>query len=141
MKIIITEDQARRLNILNSDSNPIEKLEQHVKLKADVVDSLYQNFVNLSIIDALSPDFDTNILNILNDMGTEVKHLSNLAYRYLDNFSDEEAAGLDVKIDEATSFLSDKISGLELIINNIRELQNITNVFKTQKPIDITDKQ
>jgi hypothetical protein len=147
MKIVITEDQARRLNILNADSDPIVKLEQYVKLKSDIVDKLYNNFVNLSLAELLSPEFEVTILPLLNEIETQTNQLSNLAYRYLDGMNDEESDGLDIKIDEASRNINDKISGLEMIVSKVQELKElsnqykVSNVFKFQEPLDITDQQ
>ncbi|MND05237.1 hypothetical protein D3C83_258960 [compost metagenome] len=61
--------------------------------------------------------------------------------------SDEESDGLDVKIDEASRNINDKIYGLEMIVSKVQELKElsnqykVSNVFKSQEPLDITDQQ
>lgn len=147
MKIIITEDQARRLNIIDPSSDPIVKMEQYSKLKMDVIDKMYQKIGNLSISEITSPDFELDLDSTLNNISSESHKIYMLGYRYLESISDEEADGLDVKLDDANSALSAKIDGLEALIYGIKNINYISlenqlpNVFKAQEPLDITDHQ
>jgi hypothetical protein len=147
MKIIITEDQARRLNILNSSSDPILKMEQYAKLKVDVIDKMYEKILNLSVSEIISEDFELAIKSNLSEISNESHKIYILGYRYLESMSDEEADGLDMRLDDANSILSAKINALEALIYGIENLNYIsienelTNVFKPQEPLDITDQQ
>lgn len=147
MKIIITEDQARRLNILNPNSDPIVKLEQYVKLKTEVIDGMFQNLVNLSLIEIMNPDFNLDLDNVIDDVKSGVNKLYIAGYRYLDTLSDDESEGLDVKLDDASRLLTDKLYAMEIIVNKVQDLKqasnefHLTDVFKNQEPLDITNSE
>jgi len=145
-KIIITEDQAKRLNILSDKGNPIEKIVQFSEIKTDVLNNLFNDIVNNStLVDANKFDFkkiDEQISNIYDELMVLEKN----ATSYINDMSDEEFNGEDVIVDEAVSNVKEKLYIIKEIITALGDLakifkeENVFDKFKVNTPLDITDK-
>lgn len=145
-KIIITEEQAKRLNILSEQSNPIEKIVQFSKIKTDVLNNLFNDIVNnSSIFDAIKFNFvkiDEQMSNIYN----ELLVLAEAAYAHIEDMSDEEFTDEDVVVDEVVYDVKEKIYIIKDIITALGDLaktfkdENVLSKFNVETPLDITNK-
>lgn len=145
MKIKITEDQAKRLNLLKENNNPIDKLKQYVNIKSNIVDNLYNKLINLSVYELLTEKIDFNQIDrMLMIMEDEIHVLIRQGYSYIEDLPDE---GLDRVIDETEEILNGKISSIHLLISVIEKVPDledeyrITKDFSGNNPLDITDIQ
>jgi Fe2+ or Zn2+ uptake regulation protein len=142
MKIKITENQAKRLNVLKENINPIENLKQYVKIKSGIVDNLYNKLVNLSVYELLTEKIDFNQIDrMLMVMEDEIHVLIRQSYSYIEDLPDE---GLDRIIDETEEELNGKISSIHLLISVIEKVPDLEDEYKITKdfinngPLDIT---
>jgi hypothetical protein len=145
MKIRITENQAKRLNLIKEDVNPLIKFEEYCKIKVKEINSLYNNMMMVSIGNIVNNEIDTGKLkNRLDEMESEMNDMNKRAYDYINNLPDGD---LDLRIDRATDMVSNKLTSLQLIVMDLEKLQelieehNLTNSFSDIKPIDITNKE
>lgn len=145
-KIIITESQAKRLQILDDKGNPVDKIVQYSKIKTDILNELFNNVANNStLLDANKFDFkklDDQISNIYD----ELISLEKEATTYVNDMSDEEFDGEDVIIDEAVSDVKEKLYVLKEIVSTLGDLaklfkdEKVFEKFKVETPLDVTDK-
>ena len=145
-KIIITESQAKRLEILDDKGNPVDKIVQYSKIKTDILNELFNNVANNStLLDANKFDFkklDDQISNIYD----ELISLEKEATTYVNDMSDEEFDGEDVIIDEAVSDVKEKLYILKEIVSTLGDLaklfkdEKVFEKFKVETPLDVTDK-
>jgi len=145
MRIKITEEQAKRLNILTEDSYPIVNLEQFVKLKMDIVDAFFSKLINLSISDVLNDD---GKLQVIKDR-VEImdKALSDhyvRAVRYIENLPDNpEDEELLTRCEDAKHEISNKLQTLIDLISSLEKLseesknQEYFKFFKDSGPMEI----
>ena len=149
MKIKLTEDQARRLDILNKDNNPVVTLQEFVKMKIPVINKIYSKVTQLTISDILNHDMSDD-LKVFNDdldkMDDKVSSLRTGAYNYLESMSDDEyEQGMDVIVDDAYEMLYNKISALQFIflhlghLNDLNPTHGVLDKFKDNEPLDITN--
>ena len=145
-KIIITESQAKRLQILEDKGNPVNKIVQYSKIKTDILNELFNNVANNStLLDANKFDFkklDDQISNIYD----ELISLEKKATTYVNAMSKEEFDGEDVIIDEAVSDVKEKLYILKEIVSTLGDLaklfkdEKVFEKFKVETPLDVTDK-
>ena len=145
-KIIITESQAKRLQILDDKGNPVDKIVQYSKIKTDILNELFNNVVNNStLLDANKFDFkklDDQISNIYD----ELISLEKEATTYVNDMSDAEFDGEDVIIDDAVSDVEEKLLILKEIVSTLGDLaklfkdEKVFEKFKVETPLDVTDK-
>lgn len=145
-KIIITESQAKRLQILDDKGNPVDKIVQYSKIKTDILNELFNNVANNStLLDANKFDFkklDDQISNIYD----ELISLEKEATTYVNDMSDEEFDGEDVIIDEAVSDVKEKLYILKEIVSTLGDLaklfkdEKVFEKFKVETPLDVTNK-
>lgn len=145
MKIKITEEQAKRLKLINEDINPLTQFEGFCKVKIQEVDKLYLQITSLSIYEILHNQFSMSELNKKIELiEEEVGRGNRRAYQYIHNLPDED---LDIRIDRATEAVNDKLTALQLITMDLEKLQlsteqhNIMAPFKDVKPMDISSSQ
>lgn len=145
-KIIITESQAKRLQILDDKGNPVDKIVQYSKIKTDILNELFNNVANNStLLDANKFDFkklDDQISNIYNELMSLAKEATN----YVNDMDDEEFDGEDVIIDDAVSDVEEKLLILKEIVSTMGDLaklfkdKKVFEKFKVETPLDVTDK-
>jgi diphthamide synthase (EF-2-diphthine--ammonia ligase) len=142
MKIKITEQQAKRLRILNEDIDVLSQFEQLCIAKSQEVDKLYMKLTDLSVAEILNGEVS------LEQMETYVRNIerklmdaNRKAYSYIENLPEED---LDLRIDNAFDKANGKISSIQLIIYGLRDLQDsskehkLTKDFANLKPIEIS---
>ena len=119
MKIIITEQQARRLKILKEDINPLERVIQYSKLKIDDINKIYREVIKLSIEDVMNPNFNAEIFtDPLDIIYTEIHKLNTAALHYVNSTPDE---GDDVILNNAERAINDKIFYIKDILNELKD--------------------
>ena len=146
MKIKITEDQAKRLNLINEDVNPLTQYEAFCKQMIEKVNKVYLHVTAISIAEILNNQVNMEEINSqLDKIESEVYNGSRRAYQYIANLPED--TDLDIRIDNANSLVMDKLTPLQLITMDLEKIQlsieqhDITGPFKDVKPMDISDMQ
>lgn len=142
MKIKITEDQAKRLNLINEDVNPLTQFEAYCKDKAQVINNLYLKVTAISINEILHGQINMEeINNQLDLIEDSVRNGTKRAYQYIQNLPETD---LDIRIDNAEDIVLNKLHALQLITMDLEKLQlsteqhNTLTPFKDVKPMDIS---
>lgn len=147
-KIKITEDQAKRLKLINENTEPVIKFETFCeKLNAEI-DKLYLNVTNLSVSDILSNNPNINTLQgILNNYDDYLYSNKMKAQNFINSLPEDQLHSLDLRIDNVNSKVSNKISSLSIILSDLEKLQtanethDLSGQFKNVKPMDISNIQ
>jgi len=142
MKIKITEGQAKRMKLINEDTNPLSQFEQLCKIKIQEINKLYVRVINLTVAEIVNNEVNmSEIDRALNKISTALYEANKVAYRYIENLPEED---LDLVIDKAYDAVTDKLTSLEIIVMELETLQNkaeehhLANSFSDTNPIDIT---
>lgn len=142
-KIIITEDQAKRLNLINEDINPLSQYEQFCKVRVEEVNKLYSRVTSISIGEILNNDVNMEQMNgLLDKIENDMRAGNKRAYDYINNLPESD---LDIRIDRAYDTVNDKLTALQLIVMDLEKLQlsteqhNLLKSFSDVKPLDIND--
>lgn len=139
MKIIVTEQQAYRLNFIQEAANPLDSIEIYAKETAANLDKIYGKLININIQEILDDSLELNRVNELLDnvyYGIHEKVMS--AYKFIDAMDED---GLDVRIDNAESLVKGKLEVLQEIIKKINELKNALSMYSSNeidnKPLEL----
>jgi len=133
MKIKITEAQAKRLNLINEDNNPLAQFEKFCQLRLEHVNQLYLKVASLSINEILHNQVDISDINKeLDKIEDAVRKGSRIAYQYINNRPESEE--LDIRIDNAEFSVSQRLNALQLITMDLEQLQVSTEQHETTKP-------
>jgi len=142
MKIRITEEQAKRIKLINEDINQLIQFEEFCKRKIQEINTIYVKVINLTIAEVVNGEVDmVKIERILGSIGTSIHEANKVAYRYIEGLPEEN---LDLRIDKVYDAVTDKLTSLELIVMDLESLQSkakehhLSNSFSDTKPIDIT---
>jgi len=142
MKVRITETQAKRLNLINEDTDMVSQFEQYCKVKVQEVNNIYVKVSNLTIIDIFENSVNFGELyNYVNNIENKLLEAEKRTYDYINNLPDND---LDIRIDNAYSSVGDKLTSIQLIIMELEKLQNLNSEHKLKdsfndvKPIDIS---
>jgi hypothetical protein len=145
MKIKISESQAKRLQLIKEETNPLIGFEQFCKVKIQEINKLYTNISHVSIGEIVNHEIDmTKINNRLEEIETSLNEMNKKAYDYINNLPESD---LDLRIDRASDSVSNKLTSLQLIIGDLEKIQklvldhNLGNSFSDIKPIDISNNQ
>ncbi len=143
MKIIITEEQAKRLNLINEDTNPLAQFEKFCQLRLEHVNQLYLKVSSITINEILNNQVDMSEINKeLDKIEDAVRKGSRIAYQYINNRPESEE-GLDIRIDDAEFKVSQRLNALQLVTMDLEKLQvsieqhDIAAPFHDVKPMDI----
>lgn len=144
-RIRITEDQAKRLKLINENTDPLSSYEHFCKVKAQEVNRIYSRVISISISEIISNEVNMGNLNdMLSKIESEAHIGSRRAYQHIKNMPE---ADLDLRIDNAFDVVMNKLTPLQLIVMDLEKLQNsiqesdLTKSFKDITPIDITGLQ
>jgi len=147
MKIKITEYQAKRLK-LNENIDPVSIFENLCKIKTDKLNKMYVKVSNITVIDILTKEVDVvQISDWLTALENELYNKNSAAYKYIEQFPEDELSDFDVRIMNAQNKIDDKINSLYLIINALEKLSDlvdendITKAYIDTKTIDISGMQ
>jgi hypothetical protein len=142
MKVRITESQAKRLNLINEDTDMVSQFEQYCKVKVQELNNIYTKISNLSIIDIFENSVNFGELyNYVSNIENKLLEAEKRTYDYINNLPDND---LDTRIDNAYSSVGDKLTSIQLIIMELEKLQNLNTEHKLKdsfndvKPIDIS---
>lgn len=142
MKIRITEEQAKRIKLINEDTNPLTQFEHFCSLKIQEINKLYVRVINFNVAEIVNNEVNIGeISRVLSKMGTALYEANKVAYRYIETLPEED---LDLKIDNIYDAVTDKLTALELIIMDLETLQDkaeehhLVKSFSDTKPLDIT---
>lgn len=145
MKIIITEGQAKRLKLINENTDPLTQFEYLCKSKIQEINKLYTKVTNLSIHEILHKEIDMgNLYKILENIENNLMMADKKSYDYIKTLPE---ANLDDRIDSAHDSVSDRLRPLQIIVMDLEKLQlsteehSLTQPFNDIKPLDITNLQ
>lgn len=142
MKIKITEQQAKRLRIINEDIDVLSQFEKLCKVNSQEMDKLYMKLSDLSVAEILNNEVSLEEMeSYVRNIEAKLMDANRKAYSYIENLPEED---LDLRIDNAFDKANGKVSSIQLIIYGLKDLQNsaeehnLTKDFANLKPIDIT---
>lgn len=150
MRVKITEKQLKRIKErLTEQVDKVVEFEQFCKEKAQEVNTIYSKVIGLSVAEIINNEVNiSKIINYVWELENKVIWSKKKeTYNYIEMLSDEEADNLDLRIDNANSFVVGKIDSLNLILQELDDLQNaskendLVKSFSDVKPIDITPKE
>jgi len=150
MRVKITEKQLKRIKEqLTEQVDKVVEFEQFCKDKVQEVNKIYSKVIGLSVAEIINKE--VNISKIVNYVweleNTIIWGKKKEAENYIETLSDEEAENLDLRIDNAYSFIVKKIDSLNLILEELDDLQKesedneLLKSFSDVKPIDISSKE
>ena len=150
MRVKITEKQLKRIKEqLTEQVDKVVEFEQFCKDKVQEVNRIYSKVIGLSVAEIINNE--VNISKIVNYVweleNTLIWGKKKEAENYIETLSDEEAENLDLRIDNAYSFIVKKIDSLNLILEELDDLQKesedneLLKSFSDVKPIDISSKE
>ena len=150
MRVKITEKQLKRIKEqLTEQVDKVFEFEQFCKDKVQEVNRIYSKVIGLSVAEIINKE--VNISKIVNYVweleNTLIWGKKKEAENYIETLSDEEAENLDLRIDNAYSFIVKKIDSLNLILEELDDLQKesedneLLKSFSDVKPIDISSKE
>ena len=150
MRVKITEKQLKRIKEqLTEQVDKVFEFEQFCKDKVQEVNRIYSKVIGLSVAEIINNE--VNISKIVNYVweleNTLIWGKKKEAENYIETLSDEEAENLDLRIDNAYSFIVKKIDSLNLILEELDDLQKesedneLLKSFSDVKPIDISSKE
>lgn len=130
-RIIITEDQAKRLNLINEDVNPLTVLERISNVRTPEMDSLYVKLSKITIEALIKNSLDVPNLQryIDHKIETELDNAYSNAYDYSSSSSDD----LTERIDLAYYPLKRKINAIQLILGGLEKFQSSMSDGKVSK--------
>ena len=142
-KIKITEEQAKRLKLIDEGIDPLTQFEEFAKARVNEINLLYGKVINLTTAEVINHEIDmTEIWKHLSNIGTALHAKNKIAYNFIVN--SPESDELDARIDIAYDSVSNKLTALELIVTNLETLQDeaeehkLSSVFQDVKPMEIT---
>lgn len=142
MKIKITEQQAKRLRIINEDIDVLSQFEQLCKVNSQEMDKLYMKLSDLSVAEILNNEVSFEEMeSYVRNIEAKLMDANRKAYSYIENLPEED---LDLRIDNAFDKANGKISSIQLIIYGLKDLQNsseehnLTKDFENLKPIEVS---
>jgi hypothetical protein len=150
MRVKITEKQLKRIKEqLTEQVDKVVEFEQFCKDKVQEVNRIYSKVIGLSVAEIINNE--VNISKIVNYVweleNTIIWGKKKEAENYIETLSDEEAENLDLRIDDAYSFIVKKIDSLNLILEGLDDLQKeseeteLLKSFSDVKPIDINPQE
>lgn len=142
MKIKITEQQAKRLRIINEDIDVLSQFEQLCRVNSQEMDKLYMKLSDLSVAEILNNEVSFEEMeSYVRNIEAKLMDANRKAYSYIENLPEED---LDLRIDNAFDKANGKISSIQLIIYGLKDLQNsaeehnLTKDFENLKPIEVS---
>ena len=150
MRVKITEKQLKRIKEqLTEQVDKVVEFEQFCKDKVQEVNKIYSKVIGLSVAEIINNE--VNISKIVNYVweleNTLIWGKKKEADNYIETLSDKEAENLDLRIDDAYSFIVNKIDSLNLILEGLDDLQKeseeteLLKSFSDVKPIDINPQE
>ena len=150
MRVKITEKQLKRIKEqLTEQVDKVVEFEQFCKDKVQEVNKIYSKVIGLSVAEIINNE--VNISKIVNYVweleNTLIWGKKKEADNYIETLSDKEAEKLDLRIDDAYSFIVKKIDSLNLILEGLDDLQKeseeteLLKSFSDVKPIDINPQE
>jgi hypothetical protein len=150
MRVKITEKQLKRIKEqLTEQVDKVVEFEQFCKDKVQEVNKIYSKVIGLSVAEIINNE--VNISKIVNYVweleNTLIWGKKKEADNYIETLSDKEAENLDLRIDDAYSFIVKKIDSLNLILEGLDDLQKeseeteLLKSFSDVKPIDINPQE
>ncbi len=145
MRIRITETQAKKLNILKENTDPISLFEQFCATKIQEVNGIYNKLVATNVMDILTMDINMRqVVKHINNIEDSLYNTEKKITNFIESLPEDEYIELENKIYSASKALSHKISSLLLIAMDLEKLQensqdhNLPEEFSDIKSLDIT---
>lgn len=121
MKIKITEDQAKRLGLINENLDPLSQYEMYCKSMVKKVNAIYHKVIRITINDLVHNKVNMEEINQqLDAIDSAISDGSRKAYAYIETLPEEN---LDLRIDRAHDLVNDRLTPLQLITMDLEKLQ------------------
>jgi hypothetical protein len=125
MRIKITEKQAKRLNLINEDTDVVAQFEQLCNSKIQEINNIYSKLSNMSVIEIMNGYVKLNELyKYINKIEDIIMDAEKKTYQYINQNPEMEALDIDMKIDAAYSKFSNKVSSIGIIIDTLGTLKD-----------------
>lgn len=141
-KIIITESQAKRLNLITEDMNPLIQFEAYCKELLKEVNKQYVKVISLSIGEILNNEIDmADVNDYLNKIEDKLRVANKKTYSYIEALPEND---LDLRVDNANDSVMIRLTSLQLITMDLEKIQsssnehNIKDSFGDVEPMDIS---
>jgi hypothetical protein len=132
MKIRLTEEQAKRLNILKEADNPYDRALEYSKDASTKLNMVFNKLKDITIIELLenTPNLD-GLSNIVADIELRMNELYRMGYKHIEDIDEE---GLDANLDDAQRIVSDKSLALRVMISQLEKLVDEHMEFSMTEP-------
>lgn len=144
MKIIITEEQANRLNLLPAKEDPISKVQRYTNLNEPILDNLFNELINLTLMEIINDNYNFEAVgDKISMMESESRKLHNYANDWIETQPEDDNYDLDNRLYEADRKFDDKLTIIEDLINGLSKLKenfdenDILSKFTKSKQIEI----
>lgn len=142
MKLKISEEQARRLKLINENTNPLTQFEQHCTKLIAEINKVYSKVININVIEILNNEVSiSDISKHLDKIEDSLRAYERKAYDYVNALPEQD---LDAIIDDAYYKVNQKLTPLQLMVMDLERFQNsaeehsLTEPFNDVKPLDIS---
>lgn len=140
MKIKITEDQAKRLKLVEG-LDPVSQFEQLCRNKSIEIDRLFNKVSGISIAEIIGKEVNLEDINkVLDRIESEISAGNRKAFAFVGGIEDN---GLDARIDKADDSVVSKLTSLQLLTMDLEKVQlsieqhGIGQAFANIKNIEI----
>ena len=141
MKIKISEAQAKRLKLVNENVDVIGQFEHLCQTTIQEVNKIYLKVINIAVSDILDGQVKIqDIYQYVDRIENKILDADKKAYAYIAQLPE---ADLDLRIDNAASSVTDKITALQLIIMGLEKIEqtatehNLKQSFVDAKPLEV----
>lgn len=125
MKLVLTEQQIKLIKSrINENVTPIEEYEKFCLHQSQEMNKLFSKVSSLTINDILDKNVDIDkLIDYLYELEYVIlRDKTKRVYAYLDSIDIED---MDLRVDEAQEKLSNKIEGLNNILEGFKHLKNL----------------
>jgi hypothetical protein len=140
MKLILKESQIRKIRESMNNTNPLEAYEKFCGDIINKMNRLYSSVTGLSLIEIIDGSFDINKMSdYLHELQyIQLKNKNAEVYKYLD--TQPEGNDLDLRVDELTYLVTNKIDAIELLLqqlSHIKEVSKNKNIINQFNDIEV----
>jgi len=149
MKLKITNEQAKRLSLINEQLDDIIKFEDLCKKQMEEVNKIFVQITNMYVIELIEQGGDNtlkNYYNTLDKIDTTLYNQSNRLSNTISTMEDEdEMDRLQDRVDSAYFPILKKVNALHKLIDSLRAVSDLSDsgedsmldIFKDIKSMNI----
>jgi len=149
MKLKITNEQAKRLNLINEQVDDIIKFEELCKKQIEEVYKFFVKITNMYVIDLIEQGADNTLktyYDAIDKIDTVLYNQSTRLSNIIDKLDNEdERYSLQDRVDSAYYPILKKVNGLHELIDSLRKVSELSeykedgllDIFKDVKSMNI----